>query len=178
MNHKRVRRLQREMGMRTIYPRPKFNTSVPAPENRRYPYLLRDIEIERPNQVWATDITYTAVEGKRAFVIAVIDFSAVGPGIQNHQHDGGEQLRGSAGFGHETLRKTGDFQFGSRQPVHFHGIHGGSDAGRNPDQHGRPGALSRQREDGTVLLASQIRGPQTQGLRKFECLATRSPMSE
>ena len=61
------------MGMRTIYPRPKFNTSVPAPENRKYPYLLRDIEIERPNQVWATDITYTALEGKRAFVIAVID---------------------------------------------------------------------------------------------------------
>jgi putative transposase len=73
VNHKRVRRLQREMGMRTIYPRPKFNTSVPAPENRKYPYLLRDLEIERPNQVWATDITYTAVEGKRAFVIAIID---------------------------------------------------------------------------------------------------------
>ena len=73
VNHKRVRRLQKEMGMRTIYPRPRFNTSVSAPENRKYPYLLRKLEIERPNQVWATDITYTAVEGKRAFVIAIID---------------------------------------------------------------------------------------------------------
>ena len=44
-----------------------------APENRKYPYLLRAFEIERPNQVWTTDITDTALEGKRAFVIAIID---------------------------------------------------------------------------------------------------------
>lgn len=73
VNHKHVRRLRKEMGLRTVYPRPKFNTSEPHPEHEKFPYLLRNLTIDRPNQVWATDITYTAVEGGRAFVIAIID---------------------------------------------------------------------------------------------------------
>ena len=63
VNHKRVRRLRRETGLRTVYPRPHFNTSEPHPEHEKYPYLLKNLKIERPNQVWATDITYTAVSG-------------------------------------------------------------------------------------------------------------------
>lgn len=73
VNHKRVRRLQRSLGLRTVYPRPRFNTSEPHPEHEKCPYLLRKLEIERPNQVWATDITYTAIVGHRAFVIAIVD---------------------------------------------------------------------------------------------------------
>lgn len=73
VNHKHVRRLRRELGLRTVYPRPKFNTSEPHPEHEKFPYLLRNVQITRPNQVWATDITYTAVGGGRAFVIAIID---------------------------------------------------------------------------------------------------------
>lgn len=73
VNHKRVRRLRKELGLRTVYPRPKFNTSEPHPEHEKYPYLLKDLLITRPNQVWATDITYTAVSRHRVFVIAVID---------------------------------------------------------------------------------------------------------
>jgi len=73
VNHKHVRRLRRELGLRTVYPRPRFNTSEPHPEHEKFPYLLRGVSITHPNQVWATDITYTAVNGCRAFVIAVID---------------------------------------------------------------------------------------------------------
>ena len=73
MNHKRIRRLHKELGLKTVYPRPKFNTSAPREDHRKYPYLLRNLLITRPNQVWATDITYTAVAGHRAFVIAIID---------------------------------------------------------------------------------------------------------
>ena len=73
VNHKRVRRLRRETGLRTVYPRPHFNTSEPHPEHEKYPYLLKNLKIDRPNQVWATDITYTAVSGHRAFVIAIVD---------------------------------------------------------------------------------------------------------
>lgn len=73
VNHKRVRRIHRELGLKTVYPRPKFNTSSPCEEHKKYPYLLRNLPITRPNQVWATDITYTAVAGHRAFVIAIID---------------------------------------------------------------------------------------------------------
>ena len=46
---------------------------TPATHFGLFPYLLRDMTIERPNQVWATDITYTAVSGHRAFVIGIID---------------------------------------------------------------------------------------------------------
>lgn len=73
VNHKRVHRLRKELGFKTVYPRPKFNTSESCPEHKKYPYLLRKLTIDHPNQVWATDITYTAVDGHRAFVIAIID---------------------------------------------------------------------------------------------------------
>ena len=73
VNHKRIRRLRKELGLRTVYPRPHFNTSEPHPEHEKFSYLLRKLPIERPNQVWATDITYTAVAGHRAFVIGIVD---------------------------------------------------------------------------------------------------------
>ena len=56
VSRKRVQRLMRVMGLRAIYRQPR--TSQPAPERRVYPYLLRDLTITRPNQVWAADITY------------------------------------------------------------------------------------------------------------------------
>ena len=74
VNHKRVRRLQKSMGLWTVYPRPHFNTSELHPEHEKFPYLLRKFEVERPNQVWSTDITYTAVAGHRAFVIGIVDW--------------------------------------------------------------------------------------------------------
>jgi len=73
VNHKRIRRLRKGLGLRTVYPRPHFNTSEPHPEHEKFPYLLRKFPIERPNQVWATDITYAAVAGHRAFVIGIVD---------------------------------------------------------------------------------------------------------
>ena len=74
VNHKRVRRLHREMGLRTVYPRPHFNTSVPHPSHRKFPYLLCGLKIDHRNQVWSTDIAYTAVDGRRAFVIGIVDW--------------------------------------------------------------------------------------------------------
>lgn len=73
INHKRVNRIRRAMGLKTTYPRPLFKTSVACEEHKKYPYLLKGLKITHPNQVWVTDITYTAVGGGRAFVIAVID---------------------------------------------------------------------------------------------------------
>jgi putative transposase len=55
VNRKRVRRLMRKMGLEAIWQKPK--TSQPDPEHRIYPYLLRNLVIDRPNQVWAADIT-------------------------------------------------------------------------------------------------------------------------
>jgi hypothetical protein len=58
----RVVRLMRKMGLAAIYQKP--NTSAPHPEHRVYPYLLRDLAIVRPNQVWCSDITYIAMSGE------------------------------------------------------------------------------------------------------------------
>ena len=73
VNHKRVCRLRKATGLRTVYPRPRFSTSEPHPDHEVYPYLLKDLKIDHSNQVWATDITYTKVSGCKAFVIAIID---------------------------------------------------------------------------------------------------------
>ena len=72
INRKRVQRLMRLMGLEAIYPKPK--TSKPHPEHRIYPYLLRGLEIERPNQVWAADITYIPLARGFMYLVAVMDW--------------------------------------------------------------------------------------------------------
>jgi putative transposase len=72
VNHKRVRRLMREMGLEAIYPKPKL--SVAGNNIRRYPYLLREWQITAPNQVWSTDITYIPMPKGHLYLIAVIDW--------------------------------------------------------------------------------------------------------
>ena len=71
VNRKRVYRLMREMGIQAIYPKP--NLSKPCPEHEKYPYLLRGLEIEYPNHVWATDITYLKISGGFIYLAAIID---------------------------------------------------------------------------------------------------------
>jgi len=72
VNRKRIRRLMAKMGLEAIYPKP--NTSQSHPEHRVYPYLLNDLAIERPNQVWSTDITYVRLAQGFAYLVAVIDW--------------------------------------------------------------------------------------------------------
>lgn len=72
INRKRVRRLMRAMGLVSIAPKP--NTSRPHPQQAVYPYLLRGVVIERPNQVWSTDITYLRIERGWAYLVALIDW--------------------------------------------------------------------------------------------------------
>ena len=54
VNRQRIQRLMRQMGLRAVYPKPR--TSQPDKGHKIFPYLLRDLSIERPNQVWASDI--------------------------------------------------------------------------------------------------------------------------
>jgi putative transposase len=72
VNRKRVQRLMRVMGLQALVPGP--HTSRPHPEHKVYPYLLRQLEITRPNQVWATDITYIQLESGWGYLIAIIDW--------------------------------------------------------------------------------------------------------
>jgi len=72
VNRKRVQRLMRLIGLRAIYRRPR--TSKPAVGNKIYPYLLNGIEITRPNQVWAADITYIPMAKGFLYLVAIIDW--------------------------------------------------------------------------------------------------------
>jgi len=72
VNRKRVQRLMRTMGLRAIYRRPR--TSKPMPGNKVYPYLLGGLEITRPNQVWAADITYIPMTKGFLYLVAIMDW--------------------------------------------------------------------------------------------------------
>ncbi len=72
VNRKRVRRLMGLMGIKAIYRRPR--TSTPAPGHRVYPYLLRGLEISRPNQVWCTDITYLPMAHGFMYLVVILDW--------------------------------------------------------------------------------------------------------
>lgn len=72
VNHKRVARLLRTMGLETIYPKPR--TSQPHPAHRVYPYWLRDVPITRVNQVWSTAITYIRLHAGFLYLVAVMDW--------------------------------------------------------------------------------------------------------
>jgi putative transposase len=72
VNRKRMQRLMRLMGLEGLAPGP--NTSRPAPEHAKYPYLLRDLLICRANQVWATDITYIPMAHGFLYLVAIIDW--------------------------------------------------------------------------------------------------------
>jgi putative transposase len=72
VNHKRIARLMRIMGIQAITPGP--HTSKPSPEHKIYPYLLRGVEILRPNHVWSADITYIPMRKGYMYLMAIIDW--------------------------------------------------------------------------------------------------------
>ena len=72
VNRKRIRRLMRLMGIEAIYQKP--NTSRKHPGHKIYPYLLRNLAIERPGQVWCADITYIPMAHGFVYLVAVMDW--------------------------------------------------------------------------------------------------------
>ena len=74
VNRKRVQRLMRRMGIAALGPKPR--TTKPAPGHKIFPYLLRNLAIDRPNQVWAADITYVPIGRGFLYLVAVIDWAS------------------------------------------------------------------------------------------------------
>ena len=72
ISRKRVQRLMRLMGIEALYPKPHL--SRPAAGHEIYPYLLRDIVVSRPNQVWSTDITYIPMRSGFLYLVAILDW--------------------------------------------------------------------------------------------------------
>jgi len=74
VNHKRVRRLMRQMGLEAVYPRCKHGLSIPDKQHKIYPYLLKGVRITRPDQVWSADITYIRMYRGWLYLAAVMDW--------------------------------------------------------------------------------------------------------
>lgn len=74
VNRKRIRRLMRKMGLMAIYQKP--DTSKPHPEHKRYPYLLRGMNITEPNQVWCSDVTYIPMRRGFLYLVAIMDWAS------------------------------------------------------------------------------------------------------
>jgi putative transposase len=72
VNHKRIARLMRLMGLCAIYPKP--NLSKPSSDHKKYPYLLKGLSIVKPNQVWSTDITYIRLRHGFVYLAAIMDW--------------------------------------------------------------------------------------------------------
>jgi putative transposase len=72
VNRKRVQRLMRLMGLEAVYPKPKL--SLPGQGHKVFPYLLRDVKIDRVDQVWSTDITYVPMPSGFMYLAAIIDW--------------------------------------------------------------------------------------------------------
>jgi len=72
VNHKRIRRLMRKMGLMALYPRPR--TSCPATVYMKYPCLLKTIVIDAPDIVWCSDITYVRLKGGFMYLVAIMDY--------------------------------------------------------------------------------------------------------
>lgn len=73
VNHKRVARLCGLLGIQAIGPKPNTSRRSRGPGHQVFPYLLRNLKVERPNQVWAMDITYIPVQGGYLYLVAIID---------------------------------------------------------------------------------------------------------
>ncbi len=69
---KQITRLLRKMGLKTAYPKPR--TSISNAQHKKYPYLLKNMKIDKPNQVWATDITYIKLRTGWIYLVAIIDW--------------------------------------------------------------------------------------------------------
>jgi putative transposase len=74
VNRKRVKRLMRVMGLVALGPKPR--TSKPAPGHKIFPYLLKGMKIDRPNQVWAADITYIPIGRGFLYLVAIMDWAS------------------------------------------------------------------------------------------------------
>jgi putative transposase len=74
INRKRVQRLMRRMGIAALGPKPR--TTTPVPGHKIYPYLLRGLTIDRPNQVWAADITYIPIGRGFLYLVAIMDWAS------------------------------------------------------------------------------------------------------
>ena len=124
----------RRMGIETLYRKPDL--SKPAPEHKTYPYLLRGIEVTRPNQVWATDITYIPMARGFLYLAAVVDWFS--RRVLSWRLSVTIDLSLCLDALEEAIetRPAEDLQYRSGQMVYHPGLHRAAQGRRDSDQHG------------------------------------------
>ena len=152
----RVRRLMTKMGLEAIYKRPR--TSQPHPQYPVYPYLLRKMVIDRPDQVWCADITFIPVKRGFPSLVAIVDWATrkmLSWRLSNTMHADFcvEALRR-----HRPVRPARDREHRPGQPVHRIGLDHHADRGRGAhlDEWARP--LHGQHLHRTALALAQAGG--------------------
>ena len=113
VSRKRVRRLMRKMGLQALYQRP--STSVPHPEHRVYPYLLRDRAVERANEAWCADVTYIPLHRGFLYLVAIQLGQPEGAVVALVQHDGCLVLCGGPRGSPRAVRTASDLQHRPRR---------------------------------------------------------------
>lgn len=154
VNRKRVQRLMQLMGLRAVGPTPK--TSLAGSEHKIYPYLLRDVTIDRVNQVWSADITYLPMAQGFLYLVAILDWYSryvlawqVSNSLDGHFC--ASRLRRSL-----AASKAGDFQHRPRRAIHRQSLHPTSGSGWRPGQYGWPGPGLRQYLHRTLVAYGQV----------------------
>jgi putative transposase len=143
INRKRVQRLMRKIGIAALGPRP--HTSKAAPEHKIFPYLLRGLAIERPNQVWCADITYIRTGRSFLYLEAIMDWASRAVLAWRLSNTIDTSLCVSALQEALALRPPGDLQHRSGQPVHQCSLHRRAAASRRAHLDGQTQALDGQR---------------------------------
>ena len=156
VGRRHVKTLMRRMGIEALYRKPR--TTKPEPGHKIFPYLLRGLEITRPNQVWAMDITYIPMAKGFVYLTVVLDW------FSRRVLAWRMSITMEAAFcvdaleGARPLRQAGDLQHGSRLSVHGHGVHQHAREERHQDQHGRQRRVAGQRVRRAALADNQVRG--------------------
>ena len=167
INRKRVQRLMRRMGIAALGPKPR--TTKPAPGHKIFPYLLRNLAIDRPNQVWAADITYVPIGRGFLYLVAVIDWASravLAWRLSNTMDVSfcvGALEEALARFGKPEIFNTWKARAANSPAGTSPGIAGGS---RHPHLDGRAGPLDRQRVHRAAVAQPEIRGHLPQRLRR------------
>ena len=149
----RAGRLLRRMGLQAIYPKPRLSQNTT--EHRIYPYLLRNLKVVRPNQVWASDITYVPMPQGWMYLTVVMDWLSrcVLSWRLSNTLDGLFCLEALEAA---LCDSAGNLQHGPGRAVHRGSVYGAIGGGWRAGEHGRPWPLDGQRVRGAIVADGEI----------------------
>ena len=156
IGRERVTTMMRRMRIEAIYRRP--HTSKPADGHKVFPYLLRSMPIDRPNQVWAMDITYIPMARGFVYLTAVVDWFS--RRVLAWRVSISMEVDFCLDALDEALARHGRpviFNTDQGSPVHQRGVHRSAVRERDQDQHGWPRLVARQCVRRTTVAVRQIR---------------------